>query len=506
MKHKILMKSAVSCSIELIDDFESPYFRHHNYDVYVNDKKCYEHIKTNVFTLHNLIPGTTNIVNIITTDFSYEIKIETESVSETIEINPLDQSDHTEIIQSAIDRVLDNGLIIINEGIYHVKPLFLKSNITILLKGTLLGSTNRFDYPILDEYLDNLPLGTWEGNVKKMFASLITGIRVSNVKLVGPGSINGNASNANWWINPKVTTPAARPRTIYLNYCNNIQIAGIKVENSPSWTIHPYYSDQLKFIDLKIANPKDSPNTDGCNPESCHEVEIIGCRFSVGDDCIAIKSGKMEMVEKFYRPSSNITIRNCLMENGHGAVVLGSESSGGIRDLDVSNCIFINTDRGLRIKTRRGRGNKTVIDGIVFKNITMKRVLNPFVINMFYFCDEEGKTDYVQSKLKAPVDERTPYIGKFTFQNITCDESIISAGFFYGLPEAKIEKIVFKNVTISMADTNEFGFPAMINDIEKVNRLGLYFNNVKEIVLNNIIVQNQIGPEIIAHNVDIIKK
>lgn len=107
---------------------------------------------------------------------------------------------------------------------------------------------------------------------------------------------------------------------------------------------------------MKLISPKNSPNTDGCDPESCENVDILGVYFSVGDDCIAIKSGKIYMGRTYKTPSSGFNIRNCSMNFGHGAVVLGSEMSGGIRDIKVSQCIFNQTDRGLRIKTRRGRG------------------------------------------------------------------------------------------------------------------------------------------------------
>ena len=134
--------------------------------------------------------------------------------------------------------------------------------------------------------------------------------------------------------------------------------------NSPAWTIHPYFSKNVRFLDLYIKNHKYSHNTDGCDPESCDGVDIIGVRFSVGDDCIAIKAGKIYMGMKYQTPCKNLTIRNCYMKDGHGGVVLGSEMSGGIKDLTVERCIFEGTDRGLRIKTRRGRGKYAIIDGV----------------------------------------------------------------------------------------------------------------------------------------------
>lgn len=161
------------------------------------------------------------------------------------------------------------------------------------------------------------------------------------------------------------------------------------------------FSDNLKFYGLTINNPSDSPNTDGLDPESCKNVDIVGVKFSLGDDCIAVKSGKIYMGKKYRTPSENIHIRQCLMENGHGAVTVGSEMAGGVKNLVVEECRFYDTDRGLRIKTRRGRGKDAVLDQIIFRKIDMDQVMTPFVINCFYFCDPDGKTEFVQSREKC---------------------------------------------------------------------------------------------------------
>ena len=118
---------------------------------------------------------------------------------------------------------------------------------------------------------------------------------------------------------------AFRPRLFFISGCKNVTLQGVTFCNSPSWTLHPYFSNDLKFIGVTVQNPSDSPNTDGLDPESCKNVEILGVRFSLGDDCIAVKSGKIYMGKKHKTPSENIHIRQCLMENGHGAVTLGSE-------------------------------------------------------------------------------------------------------------------------------------------------------------------------------------
>jgi polygalacturonase len=201
---------------------------------------------------------------------------------------------------------------------------------------------------------------------------------------------------------------------------------------------------------------------------------------------------------KYREPSQNITIRNCRMVYGHGAVVLGSEMSGGIRNLSVSQCLFEETDRGLRIKTRRGRGESAFITDILFEKILMNHVKNPFIINMFYFCDEDGKTEYVYSNESLPVDERTPYLGNFIFKDIICTNVHHSAGFFYGLPEKPIKSITFDNVKISYTENVESGYPAMMSYIEKKSKLGIFARNVNHLILKNLEISGSSGNDIIV--------
>lgn len=184
------------------------------------------------------------------------------------------------------------------------------------------------------------------------------------------------------------------------------------------------------------------------------------------------------------------------MQFGHGAIVLGSEMSGGVKNLKVERCYFDHTDRGLRIKTRRGRGNTAVIDGVEFNNIYMDNVLTPLVINMFYFCDPDGKTEYVWSKEKLPVDDRTPFLGKFTFNNIKAVNCEVCAGYFYGLPEMPIQQININDSELSFKDDAKADTPAMMSFAEECLRRGLVFKNVKEINLKNVRIDNQLGKKI----------
>jgi len=511
LQQLVLTSRSITMEFENRDIFKMK----NTYSVTLNGEKVITNINKNVFSIFNLVPNTNYELQIL---FDNGLAITEAFITkdEWVRLNVKKFgaagdgiTDDTKFIQAAILACPDNSTVFFPKGIYYTSPLFLKSNINIEFEegATLLGHIDRNEYPILPGYTiannerDEYLLGTWEGNPLDMFASLITGINVENVNIVGKGILDGNAQNSDWWQYPKVKNKAYRPRMVFLKNCRNIVFQGQTIMNSPCWTVHPYLSRNLKFIDLKVENIKDSPNTDGIDPESCSDVDIIGVEFSVGDDCIAIKSGKLYMGMKYQIPSQNFNIRNCLMQFGHGAVVLGSEMSGGIRNIEVKQCIFKETDRGLRIKTRRGRGKYAVIENVKFRNIYMEKVLTPFVINMFYFCDPDGKSEYVWSRDKLKVDEWTPYLGEFKFKDILCVDSEVAGGHFSGLPEQPIEKIEFENVSIHFSQNSSYGKPAMMSNIEPVSRLGFYFENVNKVVLNNTELMNYEGSKIIKQNV-----
>ena len=292
-----------------------------------------------------------------------------------------------------------------------------------------------------------------------------------------------------------------RPKLVFLNQCENVTFHGILGRNSACWNFHPFFSQHIYFYDTAVEAPKDSPNTDGTDPESCDDVRYIGMRFSVGDDAIAIKAGKMYMGMKYKTPATNHLVRNCLMEYAHGAMVLGSEMSGGVKDLTVSQCFFKHTDRGLRIKTRRGRGKYAVIDGVEFSNIKMDNVMAPLVMNMYYFCDPDGHEEIVWSKEPHPVDDTTPYLGSFLFRDMDCTDCEWAAGYFYGLTERPIGSVTIENVNFTFKEDAESGRPAMMDYIDNECKRGLYFNCVEKVHLKNVTMSGQDGDKVITINV-----
>lgn len=484
--------------------------------IYVNGTRHTETDKT-VVTIGNLAPDTEYDVEVRTdSGVSAKVRFRTEEEFVTLNVKKFNAAgdgvhDDTAAIQAAIMACPPKGRVYIPEGVYRVTSLFLKSNICMDLddRAVLSGITRRQDIPVLPGMIQSYDekqdynLGTWEGNPLDCFASLITGIGVSDVVITGGGTLEGNGAWDNWWEDDRAKIIAFRPRMIFLNHCSNITVHGLTVQNSPAWNLHPYFSKNIRFIGLSIKSPWDSPNTDGMDPESVDGLEVIGVHFSVGDDCIAVKSGKYYMGHTYKTPSRNLEIRQCYMENGHGAVTIGSEMAGGVRNLHVSQCIFDHTDRGLRVKTRRGRGKDAVVEDICFEDIRMDHVRTPFVVNSYYnCCDPDAHSDYVKCKSPLPVDERTPAVNQLTFRNITCENCHVAGAFLYGLPEQKIDSIEMDHISIRYAKEPVAMEPAMMDDIEETTNMGIYINNAKKLVLNQVTVEGNQGEAFDLHNID----
>ena len=506
---RIIYRSSSSACFEL--DGDTPYYARTGYTVLVDGEERFQR-DTNVFSLCGLKPDSRYDVT-VRFEGGAEECVWLQTPPEACCVNVRDFGavgdgvhEDTAAIQAAISFLPEGGRLWFPAGTYLTLPLSLKSHVTLDLDegAVILGSTQRQRYPIIPSAsVDPVtgaetPQTSFEGLEIAAYQSLIQASYAEDIAIVGRGTIDGNGQNGDWWTQFK-SFPAARPHVLLVNRCKNVALHGVTIKNGPAWHIHPLFSKNFSMLDCFITAPKDSPNTDGIDPESCDGVDIIGCRFTVGDDCIAVKAGKIDMARKYRTPADHHTIRNCLMEYGHGAVTLGSELSAGIHNLSVKRCYFRATDRGLRIKTRRGRGKDSVIDNVLFDGIRMDRVLTPIVINMWYnCCDPDRFSEYVWSREHLPVDGRTPHLGSFTFQNMECTGAEVAACYIDGLPESPIDEVTLENIRVSFAENARPGKPSMKNQNADQCRLGLYLDNVRKIRVKNVKLQGVEGAALVA--------
>ncbi len=381
-------------------------------------------------------------------------------------------------------RKAGGGTVYIPTGIFLTGPVCMESNTTLYISAgaKLLFLQDQGVFPVITT--------RWEGSEQKACTPCIYGKDLENVTISGSGTLDGQG--AYWWEllrNGGLKYP--RPRFIGLEDCNRVLIEGIRLINSPSWTINPVRCENVTIDKISIKNPADSPNTDGINPDSCKYVHISNCHVDVGDDCITIKSGTEKSSRRIC--CEGITVTNCTLVHGHGGVVIGSEMSGGIRNVVITNCIFEGTDRGIRIKTRRGRGG--FVENVRISNLIMKGVMCPFVIHQFYFCGEGGKDKYVSDKNAHPVTDSTPFIRKIYLSDISAIDTTAAAGFIYGLPEAPVEDVHLSNITVYMATECEPGMPAMMDGLEPMSGRGFYCCNLKDSSMDRVTIRGYEGLE-----------
>ncbi len=288
------------------------------------------------------------------------------------------------------------GTIYFPAGTFLTGPIHLQSHITLYLDaGCVLKFSTNFD-----DYLPMVP-SRWEGIEVTNFSPLIYAQAAENIAIQGRGTLDGQGQA--WWkhmsqarsagnggqrdkwqdefaqLNPHPLV-AENYKTLEMGFlrppffqpynCTNVLVEGITIINSPFWTLTPLYCENVTVQAVIIHNPV-SPNTDGINPDSCRHVHISNCDISVGDDCITIKSGRDADGRRVGRPAEDYVISNCTMANGHGGVVIGSEKSGGVKNITIANCVFDGTDRGIRIKSARGRGG--VVEDVRVSNIVMRQ-------------------------------------------------------------------------------------------------------------------------------------
>ena len=394
------------------------------------------------------------------------------------------------------------GILRVGCGIWRTGPLELFSNTSIELEE---GSVVSF----IPEPARYSPVLTrWEGVECYAMHPCIYADGQTDITITGKGTLDG--SGRQWWdmlrekrrnsqkepLTPEEKTLAAlnndyisqpsggggrnmqflRPPLAQFRNCSNIKLREITLCNSPFWTLHPVYCKGLEISGITVRNPADAPNTDGIDIDSCEDVLIENCLVAVGDDGIAIKSGAGEDGIKIGKPSRRVTVKNCTVEDGHGGIVIGSETAAGISDILAENCLFKGTDRGIRIKTRRGRGGK--IQNLEFRNLVMENNLCPVAINMFYKCGA-NISDGFFTQDALPVDAATPSIINISLSDIRATGCRASAGFIAGLPESPVENLSLKRCEFTTDEQSG------ISPCESEMYLGLPEINEKSIRLLN---------------------
>jgi hypothetical protein len=411
---------------------------------------------------------------------------------------PDGQTLNTRAFADAIQNVSEKGggKVIVSAGIWLTGPIVMKSNIELHVESgaLILFSRNFDDYPLietsfegLETYrcispiyandLDNIAItgkGIIDGSgdawrpVKK---SKMTGSQWQ--KLVNSGGVLNKQENS-WYPSEKsikgaersfMNVPAGnltkqdyeaikdflRPVMISIVKCRNVLLDGPTFQNSPAWNIHPLMCENVTLRNLTIKNPWYSQNGDGLDLESCKNAVIYNCSFDVGDDAICFKSGKNETGLRRGMPTENVIVKECVVYHGHGGFVVGSEMSGGVRNVHVSNCTFMGTDVGLRFKSTRGRGG--IVENIFISNINMTDIpTEPIHFNLYYggrppVPEPDERTVEKNKTIIPEVSEETPQFRNIRMKNIVC-KGAARAAILQGLPEMNLKNVIIEDAII----------------------------------------------------------
>ena len=404
---------------------------------------------------------------------------------------------NTGAIQQAIDMASKQGggMVLVPSGFWLTGPIKLLSNVNLhISSGAVLQFSNKpKDYPLIRT--------NWEGVDAIRAQSPISAKGQRNIAITGSGIIDGageswrpikkgkltagewdklihsggvlDSKKETWYptegalkastmdrpgviaagfteANTEEIKEFLRPNMISLRECEQVLLEGVTFQNSPAWNIHPLLCKHLTVENIHVKNPWFAQNGDGIDIESCEFVSVRNSKFDVGDDGICLKSGKDAEGRKRARPSAHILIENCIVFHGHGGVVVGSEMSGGVHDLFVNNCQFLDTDVGLRFKTMRGRGG--VVKNVFIRDISMKNIAGEAILFDMYYQGKDpvstfgngGETPKIEL---VPVNEGTPQ-----FKNIFIDNVVAKGAetglLIRGLPEMPIHHIELNNIDI----------------------------------------------------------
>lgn len=409
--------------------------------------------------------------------------------------------DGTTLNSTAFAKAIDacaktgGGRVVVPQGIWLTGPIQLKSNIGLHVeRGAVIQFSSKVDdYPLVRT--------TWEGSAAVRRMSPIYGVGKENISITGEGVLDGagdawrmvkksklteiewrklvasggvlDKAGDTWWPSADAMNGAAlvrsldkrgapieeyaaareflRPVLVSLIECKRVLLDGPTFQNSPAWNIHPLMCEDLVIRNVTVLNPWYSQNGDGLDLDSCRRAVVYNCRFDVGDDAICLKSGRDEYGRKRGRPCEEIVISDCVVYHGHGGFTVGSEMSGGVRNVVVRRCTFLGTDLGVRFKTTRGRGG--VVEKIWISDIVMKDIPTDAVgFNMYYsggspIAEPNGPAES-RSPTTIAVNEGTPRVRDIFLKNIICSGAQ-RAVQIEGLPEMPIRGIELDNVQIS---------------------------------------------------------
>lgn len=393
-------------------------------------------------------------------------------------------TDCTGAIARAIDacHVSGGGRVTIPHGVFLTGAIHLKSNVNLhLTKGaTLRFSTDPRKY---------LPLvyTRWEGVECMNYSALIYAIDQENIAVTGEGLLDGQGSPDHWWSwkgssgrdadNVGTGQKDARARLLamadrnvavserrmgqgsYLrpNFfqpyrCKNVCVQGVTFKNSPMWFLHPVLCRNVSITGVTVEGL--GPNNDGCDPESCADVLIENCTFNTGDDCIAIKSGRNADGRRVNVPTENVVIRGCRMNDGHGGVVIGSEISGGVRNVFAERCTMDSPrlDRALRIKTNALRGG--VIENIHMRDVEVGEVAEAVIKVDFYY--EEGDSGAF-----------TPIVRNIDVRDVHCTKSK------FGLWIKAYERSPATNITVRNCVFENAAEPNVLENVKDLSLINV---------------------------------
>jgi polygalacturonase len=382
------------------------------------------------------------------------------------------------------------GVVLIPQGLWLTGPIVMQSNVNLCVsRAALLQFTDdKSQYPLVE--------GNYEGHAAVRNQSPISGTDLQNIAITGDGIIDGHgeawraigkdrltdnewkaltasggvlSDNGKAWYPSQsyadgLKTPDAgviqpgkkledyssmkdffRPNMLVLTNCKKVLLQGVTFQNSPAWCLHTLICEDLTLKGVHVKNPWNAQNGDGIDVESCKNVLIEGSTFEAGDDGICIKSGRDEEGRRRGKPTENVIVRNNVVYRAHGGFVIGSEMSGGARNIFVSDCTFIGTDVGLRFKTTRGRGG--IVENIYIKNISMRNIVTDAILFDMYYMGKSPGEDSAGDEKAVPVTEATPQFRNFYVDNVVCIGA--QKGLqVRGLPEMNIKNINLQNLVL----------------------------------------------------------